>query len=278
MFDGVELSAASSRGCPPRQVDDDGGRPAGAQARTANESATTCDCGPTARPRSAPGPLDVLYRPGQIREPVSETMKSRFGHGGCHAGSHFLAMKNKRNSNARERRRKAKKRPPPLKPPAALPQHLPSTARSMVVGRVFLVLTGACQFGHGVGGFTTNFIHSPEDEKDWLFVCGSCARFLRSTCNAGRLHRPPTSVGGVLGGARAHEETYEERANKRRRRGRSAGAHHQRAKEGVVRRQKQPGATGPAARPPARPPTEFAFVWPLLLTILRIILGTYTCS
>ena len=30
----------------------------------------------------------------------------------------------------------------------------------MMVGRVFLVLTGACQFGHGVGGFTTNFIHS----------------------------------------------------------------------------------------------------------------------
>ena len=38
---------------------------------------------------------------------------------------------------------------------------LPSTARSMMVGRVFLVLTGACQFGHGVGGFTTNsFIRS----------------------------------------------------------------------------------------------------------------------
>ena len=32
----------------------------------------------------------------------------------------------------------------------------------MMVGRVFvfLVLTGACQFGNGVGGFTTNFIHS----------------------------------------------------------------------------------------------------------------------
>ena len=29
-----------------------------------------------------------------------------------------------------------------------------------MVGRVFLVLTGACQSGHGVGGFTTNFIHS----------------------------------------------------------------------------------------------------------------------
>ena len=39
---------------------------------------------------------------------------------------------------------------------------LPSTARSMMVGRAFLVLvlTGACQFGHGVGGLTTNFIHS----------------------------------------------------------------------------------------------------------------------
>ena len=35
---------------------------------------------------------------------------------------------------------------------------LPSTARFMMVGWVFLVLIGACQFGHGVGGFTTNFI------------------------------------------------------------------------------------------------------------------------
>ena len=29
----------------------------------------------------------------------------------------------------------------------------------------FLVLTGACQFGHGVGGFTTNFIHSSAKTK-----------------------------------------------------------------------------------------------------------------
>ena len=28
----------------------------------------------------------------------------------------------------------------------------------MMVGRGFLVLAGAYQFGHGVGGFTTNFI------------------------------------------------------------------------------------------------------------------------
>ena len=45
-------------------------------------------------------------------------------------------------------------------PSQATAARLPSTARSMMVGRVFLVLTGACQFGHGVGGFTTNFIHS----------------------------------------------------------------------------------------------------------------------
>ena len=37
---------------------------------------------------------------------------------------------------------------------------LTSTARSMMIGRVFLVPAGACQFGHGVGGFTTHFIHS----------------------------------------------------------------------------------------------------------------------
>ena len=37
---------------------------------------------------------------------------------------------------------------------------LPSTARSMMAGRVFLVLTGACQFGYGLGGFTTSFVHS----------------------------------------------------------------------------------------------------------------------
>ena len=30
----------------------------------------------------------------------------------------------------------------------------------MMVGQFSLVLTGACQFGHGLGGFTTDFIHS----------------------------------------------------------------------------------------------------------------------
>ena len=39
------------------------------------------------------------------------------------------------------------------------PRFLPSTARSMMVGRFFLVLAGACQFGHGPGGFAANFIH-----------------------------------------------------------------------------------------------------------------------
>ena len=36
----------------------------------------------------------------------------------------------------------------------------------MMVGRVFLVLTGACQFGRDVGGFTTNFIHSGDLRRD----------------------------------------------------------------------------------------------------------------
>ena len=36
----------------------------------------------------------------------------------------------------------------------------PSTARPMMAGgQVFLVLTAACQFGHGVGGFMSNCIH-----------------------------------------------------------------------------------------------------------------------
>ena len=32
----------------------------------------------------------------------------------------------------------------------------------MMAGRAFLVLAGAFQFGHGVGGFTNNFIHSED--------------------------------------------------------------------------------------------------------------------
>ena len=37
----------------------------------------------------------------------------------------------------------------------------------MMVGQLFffLVLTGACQFGHGSGGFTTNFIHLGSGRK-----------------------------------------------------------------------------------------------------------------
>ena len=56
---------------------------------------------------------------------------------------------------------------------------LPSTARSMMVGRVFLVLTGACQFGQGVGGFTANFIHSEIHHHHHhsitiIYYCGAC--------------------------------------------------------------------------------------------------------
>ena len=38
--------------------------------------------------------------------------------------------------------------------------HMNSNSCAAIWSARFLVLTGACQFGHGVGGFTTNFIHS----------------------------------------------------------------------------------------------------------------------
>ena len=44
-------------------------------------------------------------------------------------------------------------------------KNLPSTALHDGRRPVFLVLTGACQFGHGVGGFATIFIHSPRKPK-----------------------------------------------------------------------------------------------------------------
>ena len=39
----------------------------------------------------------------------------------------------------------------------------------MMVGRIFLVLTGACQFGHGAGGFTANFIQVEYDTVEFAF-------------------------------------------------------------------------------------------------------------
>ena len=55
------------------------------------------------------------------------------------------------------------------------------TARSMIIGRVFLVLAGACQFGHGVGGFATNFVHSlpglRRDLINYYFSNERCVRF-----------------------------------------------------------------------------------------------------
>ena len=56
--------------------------------------------------------------------------------------------------------------------PAIARKFYPPTARSIMAGRIFLVLTGACQFGHGVGGFTTNFIHSEmtRNSQSWLLL------------------------------------------------------------------------------------------------------------
>ena len=53
----------------------------------------------------------------------------------------------------------------------------------MMAGRVFLVLTGACQFGHGVGGFTTNFFHSYiscSREKSYYETTVACPGLLAS--------------------------------------------------------------------------------------------------
>ena len=47
-------------------------------------------------------------------------------------------------------------------------QDTPSTARSMMAGWFFLVIAGSCQFGHGLGGFTTNLIHSPPRARPLL--------------------------------------------------------------------------------------------------------------
>ena len=53
----------------------------------------------------------------------------------------------------------------------------------MMVGQffVFLVLTGACQFGHGVGGFTTKFIHLPAHAVS-VASAPSTARYLDGRC------------------------------------------------------------------------------------------------
>ena len=54
----------------------------------------------------------------------------------------------------------------------------------------FLVLTGACQFGHGVGGFTINFIHSkPLAWRFWLWWVVGLWRSTPKTTH------PPTCLG-----------------------------------------------------------------------------------
>ena len=58
------------------------------------------------------------------------------------------------------------------------------TARSMMVGQFSGagMLTGACQFGHGVGGFAIKFIHS-ETHHLTTFECISILLFIHSIMN-----------------------------------------------------------------------------------------------
>ena len=60
------------------------------------------------------------------------------------------------------------KRPPAPRNPKGKPGRPFAGAHvgGAMVGRAFLVLTGACQFGHGVGGFTTNFVHLFSSTKE----------------------------------------------------------------------------------------------------------------
>ena len=52
----------------------------------------------------------------------------------------------------------------------------------MIVGQFpgALVLTGACQFGHGLGGFAINFIHSGFDGKPAARTHGTSKRRART--------------------------------------------------------------------------------------------------
>ena len=87
--------------------------------------------------------------------------------------------------------------PSPLRGPRRLPcprLARPSTARSMMAGQFFsLVLTGAFQFGHGVGGSTTNFIHSG-------FYCVILQQLLLLLANTARFAIAFTW--GIRGGSR----------------------------------------------------------------------------
>ena len=69
--------------------------------------------------------------------------------------------------------------------------------RPMMAGRAFLVLTGACQFGHGLGGFTTNFIHSEAaHSKGHLPPCCHLAR--PPFCLPAAVHDGRTTYGVFL--------------------------------------------------------------------------------
>ena len=84
----------------------------------------------------------------------------------------------------------------------------PSTARSMMVGQFSLVLTGACKFGHGAGGFATNFIH-PNSPSGRLVA--SCDEPCGSALPPPQLHkarrgrdRPPGQQRHALARGRDH--------------------------------------------------------------------------
>ena len=91
--------------------------------------------------------------------------------------------------------------------------------------RVFLVLTGACQFGHGVGGFTTNFIHSePSGKPGWASSECPMASAVRGVCECERALAARVAGCSCWPGSR----------RRGRRRGRGPSGHHPLSSVSVV--------------------------------------------
>jgi len=105
MFDGVELSAASLRGCPPRQVDDDGGLPAGSRSAGAHGE-RVCDHLRSRTDRETTVCARIFGCPLSPWTDPSICQRNREILHGCHAVSYFLVLK-KTCTHDRQKRKNA---------------------------------------------------------------------------------------------------------------------------------------------------------------------------
>ena len=110
MFDGVELSAVSLRGCPPRQVDDDGGLPAGSRSAGAHGE-RVCDHLRSRTDRETTVCARIFGCPLSPWTDPSICQRNREILHGCHAVSYFLVLK-KTCTHDRQKRKKRSFEPP----------------------------------------------------------------------------------------------------------------------------------------------------------------------